>query len=60
VKGKTLLLIDDVTTTGATLDSASHALLDAGANKVYALTFARAMHKYGSDMIKSSPSHSLS
>jgi len=59
VTGKTLLLIDDVTTTGATLDSASHALLDAGANKVYALTFARAMQKYGSDYIKSLPSRPL-
>ena len=43
VRGKTFLLIDDVATTGSTLSSASNALLDAGASKVYALTFARAI-----------------
>jgi ComF family protein len=57
VSGKTMLLIDDVATTGATIDSASRALLDAGATKVYALTFARAMHNHGYDFVKSLPSH---
>lgn len=35
-------LIDDVATTGATLIACAHALLDAGATRVRALTFARA------------------
>jgi len=52
VKGKTILLVDDVATTGATLDSASQALLEAGAAKVYALTFAKAIHKYGLDRVE--------
>lgn len=40
--GLSLLLIDDVYTTGATLDAASRALISAGALKVRCLTFARA------------------
>jgi ComF family protein len=36
-----LLLIDDVTTTGATLDACARVLLGGGASRVYALTFAR-------------------
>ncbi len=59
VNGKTFLLIDDVATTGSTLNAASSALLDAGANMVYALTFARALKAYGSDHVKSLPPHSL-
>lgn len=56
VAGKTILLVDDVTTTGATLDSASLALMQAGAQRVYALTFAKAMPKYGLDHVGSQPS----
>ncbi len=41
VAGRRLLLIDDVMTTGATLDACGRALLDAGAVAVFALTFAR-------------------
>ncbi len=39
--GKKLLLIDDVFTTGATLDECSRVLLEAGAESVRALTIAR-------------------
>lgn len=59
VKGKTILLMDDVATTGATLDSASRSLIDAGAIKVYAFTFAKAIHKYGLDRVEHFSSRSL-
>lgn len=42
VHQKTVLLIDDVCTTGATLDACANALLTAGAAAVYALTVTRA------------------
>lgn len=45
VKDKSVLLIDDVATTGATLTASTQALLNAGAAKVYALTLARAVFK---------------
>jgi len=40
IKGKNILLIDDVLTTGATCSQASLALKNAGANSVYVLTLA--------------------
>ena len=39
--GLTILLIDDVATTGSTLSECALVLKDAGASKVYALTLAR-------------------
>ncbi|HEY9077475.1 MAG TPA: ComF family protein [Anaerolineaceae bacterium] len=42
VMGKRILVIDDVTTTGATLDACAKALKDSGAKIVYGLTLARA------------------
>ena len=43
VGGRSVLLMDDVSTTGATLSSAAEALYDAGAREVYAVTIARAL-----------------
>ena len=41
IRGKTLLLVDDVSTTGATLDTCARVLKESGASEVYALTAAR-------------------
>ncbi len=43
VYGKNILLIDDVWTTGATLNEISSVLKKSGANKIYLLTIARGM-----------------
>lgn len=43
VKRKSILLMDDVSTTGSTILSGTDALLSAGAQEVYALTIARAL-----------------
>jgi competence protein ComFC len=42
VSGKVILLVDDVMTTGASLEAASKLLIKAGAQTVDAITFARA------------------
>jgi ComF family protein len=44
LKGKTVLLIDDVMTTGETLSECAHALLAAGAMRVHVLTLARTVN----------------
>ncbi len=41
IKGATILLVDDVMTTGATLNACARTLKRAGAEKVYAVTIAR-------------------
>ena len=42
IAGRIVVLVDDVRTTGATLDACAHVLKDAGAEEVRALTVARA------------------
>jgi len=45
VMGKSVLVIDDVTTTGSTLMGCTQALLNSGAVAVYGITLAKAMHQ---------------
>jgi competence protein ComFC len=47
VTGKSILLMDDVTTTGATVISCTEALLTAGAGCVFAFTLSRALPRHG-------------
>lgn len=42
IRGKSVLIIDDITTTGATLNECAKVLIKAGASNVYAATAARA------------------
>jgi len=45
VKCKSIMIVDDVTTTGSTIQACAQALLDAGAKAVYGLTLARAAYR---------------
>ncbi|MDP2777980.1 MAG: ComF family protein [Anaerolineales bacterium] len=47
VIGKSILVMDDVSTTGSTLSSGAEALYSSGAKDVYALTVARALPHHG-------------
>lgn len=49
VRYKTILVIDDVTTTGSTISACAKALLEAGASAVYGLTLARAVLQADAD-----------
>lgn len=49
LRGARVLLIDDVLTTGATLEACAAALLEAGSAQVYAFTLTRALGHPGSD-----------
>lgn len=44
VNAKRILIVDDVTTTGSTLNECARILLGAGAKEVYGYTFARSAH----------------
>lgn len=52
IKGKSVLLIDDVLTTGATASEISRVLKKAGAETVYVLTFASPQMKINNDINK--------
>lgn len=45
LKGRKVLLVDDVATTGATLNSCAETLRSAGVEKIYCLTVAKALRK---------------
>lgn len=49
VKGKSILVIDDVATTGSTINACAQALCDAGASAVYGLTLTRAVLQADAD-----------
>ena len=56
IEGKSILLMDDVMTTGASLNSASKELKMAGAKKVYTLSIARANTIADHDFLIDNPS----
>jgi len=51
VKQKSILIMDDVATTGSTLSACTEALLSAGAQDVYVLTIARALSHHSLDRV---------
>ncbi len=51
VKGRIVLLVDDVATTGSTLSSCAEALYAAGARDVFAFTVSRATPRHGLHMV---------
>jgi ComF family protein len=61
VKNAAIILIDDVMTTGATLNACARTLIDNGARRVDTLTFARSMaHPIDVDMTRMPPFRSVS
>jgi competence protein ComFC len=50
VQGKRILVVDDVATSGATLNACANALLDQGALEVYGFSLARAVFSPGGDV----------
>lgn len=45
IKNKNILIVDDIYTTGSTLNSVSKTLIEAGANKVFCITLCHALQK---------------
>jgi len=45
VKGRTILVVDDITTTGSTIEECAKALCRAGARQVYGMTLARSTYE---------------
>jgi competence protein ComFC len=58
VKGKTILIVDDVTTTGSTINACAQALCASGASAVFGLTLSRAVLQADADD-RPKPSHSI-
>jgi competence protein ComFC len=50
VRGKNILVVDDVATSGATVNACAKALLDGGASKVYGFSLARAVFSPNGDV----------
>jgi ComF family protein len=51
VRGKSILIMDDVATTGSTISACTEALLSVGAQDIYVLTIARALPHHGLDRV---------
>ena len=51
VENKSVLIMDDVATTGSTISACTAALLSAGAQEVYVLTIARALPHHSLDRV---------
>ena len=51
VKRRSVLIMDDVATTGSTISACTDALLCAGAREVYVLTIARALSRHGLERV---------
>jgi len=51
VRNKSVLIMDDVATTGSTISACTAALLSAGAQEVYVLTIARALPHHSLDRV---------
>ena len=47
VTGKTVIVVDDIFTTGATMEEAAQTLKNAGAVEVYGLAFCGSIENYG-------------